>query len=155
VFFDSGHIAEAPVAIRNTYLQIAAAGVKPLTLGGDHFISYPILQALSRTHGPISLIHFDAHSDTWADDGVRIDHGTMFYQAAKTGIVYDVARIIANVDNINGLILLIKDQTFEYCFMFHGNNFRANRLLVDIYDCTYGCKVVEPACIFNGKIQLS
>jgi agmatinase len=61
--------------------------VKPLTLGGDHFISYPILQALSRTHGPISLIHFDAHSDTWADDGVRIDHGTMFYQAAKTGIV--------------------------------------------------------------------
>ncbi|MEY3373128.1 MAG: agmatinase, partial [Pseudomonadota bacterium] len=87
VFFDSGHIAEAPAAIRNTYLQIAAAGVKPLTLGGDHFISYPILQALSRTHGPISLIHFDAHSDTWADDGVRIDHGTMFYQAAKTGIV--------------------------------------------------------------------
>jgi agmatinase len=41
----------------------------------------------------LSLIHFDAHSDTWEDDGSRIDHGTMFYQAAKTGIV-DPARSI-------------------------------------------------------------
>ena len=87
VFFDSGNIAAAPSLIRETYRTICGVGVKPLTLGGDHFISYPILQALAEKHGPLSLIHFDAHSDTWADDGVRIDHGTMFYQAAKTGIV--------------------------------------------------------------------
>jgi agmatinase len=87
VFFDSGNIAAAPALIRDTYRTISGAGVKPLTLGGDHFISYPILQALAEKHGPLSLIHFDAHSDTWADDGVRIDHGTMFFQAAKTGIV--------------------------------------------------------------------
>ncbi len=87
VFFDSGDIAAAPALITEAYRQFNAANVLPLTLGGDHFISYPILQALAEKHGPLSLIHFDAHSDTWEDDGSRIDHGTMFYQAAKTGIV--------------------------------------------------------------------
>jgi agmatinase len=87
VFFDSGNIAEAPAQIRNTYRLFNDAAVRPLTLGGDHFISYPILQALAEKHGPLSLIHFDAHSDTWKDDADRIDHGTMFYQAAKTGVV--------------------------------------------------------------------
>lgn len=87
VFFDSGDIAAAPGLIRRTYRQFCAGNVIPLTLGGDHFISYPILQAMAEKHGPLSLIHFDAHSDTWRDDDGRIDHGTMFYQAAKTGIV--------------------------------------------------------------------
>jgi agmatinase len=87
VFFDSGNISEAPALITRTYRQFNAANVLPLTLGGDHFISYPILQALAEKHGPLSLIHFDAHCDTWRDDDQRIDHGTMFYQAAKNGIV--------------------------------------------------------------------
>ena len=87
VFFDSGTIAAAPSLIAGCYRQFNDADVIPLTLGGDHFITYPILQALAEKHGPLSLIHFDAHSDTWEDDGSRIDHGTMFYQAAKTGIV--------------------------------------------------------------------
>lgn len=87
VFFDSGNIAAAPARITEAYRQFNAANVIPLTLGGDHFISYPILQALAEKYGPLSLIHFDAHCDTWADDGSRIDHGTMFYQAAKNGIV--------------------------------------------------------------------
>ena len=93
VFFDSGNIAGAPALITQAYRAFCAADVIPLTLGGDHFISYPILQALAEKHGPLSLIHFDAHSDTWPDDGARIDHGTMFYQAAKTGIV-DPARSV-------------------------------------------------------------
>jgi agmatinase len=87
VFFDSGHIAGAPALITAEYDKFVQQNVIPLTLGGDHFISYPILQALAKKHGALSLIHFDAHCDTWADDGERIDHGTMFYQAAKTGIV--------------------------------------------------------------------
>jgi agmatinase len=57
-----------------------------LTLGGDHFITYPLLKAHARRHGPLSLIHFDAHSDTWPDEeGKRIDHGTMFWHAAREG----------------------------------------------------------------------
>jgi agmatinase len=65
-----------------------------LTLGGDHFISYPLLKAHAKQHGALSLIHFDAHSDTWPDEeGARIDHGTMFYHAAREGLV-DPARSV-------------------------------------------------------------
>jgi agmatinase len=47
-----------------------------------------LLRAHQRKHGgPLSLLHFDAHSDTWADDNDRIDHGTMFWWAAKNGLV--------------------------------------------------------------------
>lgn len=59
-----------------------------LTIGGDHFITYPVLKAHAEKYGDgISLIQFDAHSDTWEDDGDRIDHGTMFWHAAQKGIV--------------------------------------------------------------------
>ncbi|MCR8924349.1 agmatinase [Dasania sp. GY-MA-18] len=61
--------------------------VAMLTLGGDHFVTYPVVKAHAEKHGPISLIHFDAHSDTWEDEDGRIDHGTMFYHAAKQGII--------------------------------------------------------------------
>jgi len=87
VFFDSGNIANAPKMITEAFDQFTDANVIPLALGGDHFISYPILQSLAKKHGPLSLIHFDAHCDTWKDDSNRIDHGTMFYQATKNGTV--------------------------------------------------------------------
>lgn len=87
VHFDPGRPHEAPDAIRAAFRGIVGAGVVPLSLGGDHFISYPILQALHEIHGPLTLIHFDAHSDTWADSDGRIDHGTMFWHAAKQGLI--------------------------------------------------------------------
>lgn len=86
-FLDPGRPQEAPAAIRATLSAIIGAGVLPLALGGDHFISYPILQALHAVHGPLALVHFDAHSDTWRDEAGRIDHGTMFFHAAAEGIV--------------------------------------------------------------------
>lgn len=93
VFFDPGRPAEAPEAIRAAFAAVVARGVLPLALGGDHFISYPILQALHAQHGPLALVHFDAHSDTWRDEDGRIDHGTMFFHAARQGLV-DPARSI-------------------------------------------------------------
>lgn len=87
VHFDPGRPHEAPDAIRAAFRDIVGAGVVPLSLGGDHFISYPILQALHEIHDPLALIHFDAHSDTWADSDGRIDHGTMFWHAAKQGLI--------------------------------------------------------------------
>lgn len=92
--FDHGRPERVPDTLRETFRAFASAGVATLALGGDHFISYPILQALHEAHGPLALIHFDAHSDTWEDhDDSRIDHGTMFWHAARTGIV-DVAHSI-------------------------------------------------------------
>jgi agmatinase len=64
-----------------------------LALGGDHYVSYPLLEAHAEKHGPLALIHFDAHSDTWKDEPKRLDHGTMFYHAAREGIV-DVSRSV-------------------------------------------------------------
>lgn len=87
VAFDHGRPERVPDALRDTFRAFADAGVTALALGGDHFITYPILQALHASHGPLSLIHFDAHSDTWEDRDARIDHGTMFWHAAKQGLV--------------------------------------------------------------------
>ena len=47
-----------------------------LSLGGDHFVTWPLLKAHAANHGPLALVQFDAHQDTWADDGKRIDHGS-------------------------------------------------------------------------------
>lgn len=67
---------------------IINSGALMLTFGGDHFVTYPLLKAHAEKHGPLSLIHFDAHCDTWQDDSPdSLNHGTMFYKAIKTGII--------------------------------------------------------------------
>ena len=91
--FDLGRPEQIPERLYQQYRPLVAAEVRPLTLGGDHFVSFPVLRALSERHGPLSLIHFDAHSDTWEDEHGRIDHGTMFFHAARLGYV-DPARSI-------------------------------------------------------------
>ncbi len=92
--FDHGQPQLTPGAIEAHADEILAAGCAMLTLGGDHFISYPLLKAHAKKHGALSLIHFDAHSDTWPDEEVqRIDHGTMFFHAAREGLV-DPARSV-------------------------------------------------------------
>jgi len=86
--FDSGTPQSVPDSIEAHAAHILEAGCAMLTLGGDHFISYPLLKAHARRHGPLALVHFDAHSDTWPDEeGQRIDHGTMFWHAAREGLV--------------------------------------------------------------------
>ncbi len=85
--FDHGRPESVPGTIQEHCSKIITEDVGLLTLGGDHFITYPVLKAHAEKHGPLSLIHFDAHSDTWEDEDGRIDHGTMFYHAAKDGVV--------------------------------------------------------------------
>ncbi|MGH0130057.1 UNVERIFIED_CONTAM: hypothetical protein FKN15_040794 [Acipenser sinensis] len=74
--------------IREAYQKIVAGGCIPLTLGGDHTISYPILQAVSEKHGPVGLIHVDAHADT-SDVvlGEKIGHGTPFRRCVEEGLL--------------------------------------------------------------------
>ena len=87
-FFDFGRPEKVPDEIEAHAYDIISKGPGLLTLGGDHFVAYPLIKAHVRKHGgPISLLHFDAHSDTWADEEDRIDHGTMFFHAAKKGLV--------------------------------------------------------------------
>lgn len=88
---DPHHPETVPATIRVHAAQIIAGGAKVLSLGGDHFVSYPLLQAHAQVHGPLALIQFDAHCDTWDDDGQGLDHGTMFARAVAEGIV-DVRR---------------------------------------------------------------
>jgi agmatinase len=87
-YFDFGVPQKVPDEIEAHAYDIISQGPGLLSLGGDHFVAYPLIKAHVRKHGgPISLLHFDAHSDTWADEEDRIDHGTMFYHAAKQGLV--------------------------------------------------------------------
>jgi agmatinase len=75
-------------AIEQTVGEVVAAGALPLVLGGDHSIVEPEIRALAAVHGPVGLIHFDAHTDTGAECfGVRLSHGTPFYTLVEDGLV--------------------------------------------------------------------
>ncbi len=87
--FDYGEPESVTPFIENHIKGILDDGVATLVLGGDHYITYPVIRAYAAHHGPLSLIHFDAHSDTWPDRGKRVDHGTMFYHAVEEGLVDD------------------------------------------------------------------
>ena len=92
--FDYAHVDEFPAALEAHITGILDQGAASLVLGGDHYITFPILRAYAKKHGPLSLLQFDAHTDTWPDDDLtRVDHGTMFYKAVKEGIV-DPARSV-------------------------------------------------------------
>ncbi|MDE2418965.1 MAG: agmatinase [Burkholderiales bacterium] len=74
--------------IERHYQPIVDSGCKPLTLGGDHTIVLPILRAMARRHGPVALVHVDAHADVNDDMfGERIAHGTPFRRAVEEGLL--------------------------------------------------------------------
>ena len=69
------------------YTRVQAAGVKPISIGGDHSISYPILRALGRDR-PVGMVHIDAHCDTSGPaEGSRFHHGGPFRQAVLDGVL--------------------------------------------------------------------
>ena len=83
-FGDSKAMAQA---LEAHTLKLLQSGKTCLTFGGDHFITLPLLRAHHKHLGQkISLLHFDAHSDTYAN-GSECDHGTMFYHAPKEGLI--------------------------------------------------------------------
>ncbi|MEH6832985.1 MULTISPECIES: agmatinase [Falsihalocynthiibacter] len=87
VFLDPHHPETIKPAIEAQAREIIATGTRLLTIGGDHSIAYPLLKAHAEKHGPIALIQFDAHCDTWEDNGTEMNHGTMFARAANEGII--------------------------------------------------------------------
>ena len=71
---------------------IVSAGKTLISFGGDHFVTLPLLRAHAKTHGKMSLIHFDAHTDTYSEEE-RYSHGSMFYHAPREGLI-DPARSV-------------------------------------------------------------
>ena len=90
-FLDPHHPQTVAPAIEAEAAAILEAGPRLLALGGDHFVTYPLLRAHAARHGPLALIQVDAHGDLWPDDPGRIDHGTMMGRAVREGLV-DPAR---------------------------------------------------------------
>lgn len=89
---DFGFPHTIPAAIEEAAFNVISAGAFLCALGGDHFISYPLLKAHARKYGRLALIHFDAHPDTWTPrtgpgGAVEINHGTMFAQAIQDGLI--------------------------------------------------------------------
>ena len=87
VEFVSGYPDQAVAVIEAHAKQLLAQDVTMLTFGGDHFVTYPLLKAHAEKFGKLSLVHFDAHVDTWPDDGKRLDHGSMFLRALNEGLI--------------------------------------------------------------------
>lgn len=80
--------------IEDFYDDIMAANVKPLTIGGDHTIVLPILRALKKKHGPVGVVHVDAHADINDEMfGEKIAHGTPFRRAVEEGLL-DCDRVV-------------------------------------------------------------
>lgn len=70
------------------YDEVLAADCRPLTLGGDHTIALPILRSLAKKHGPVALVHVDAHADSNDEMfGERVTHGTPFRRAVEEGLL--------------------------------------------------------------------
>lgn len=92
---DAGDIAvnpfdidEAITTIEHAARAFAARGTRLLTIGGDHTIALPLLRAAAAEHGPIAVVHFDAHLDTWDTYfGQPYTHGTPFRRAADEGLL--------------------------------------------------------------------
>ena len=86
-FFDWGRKENFPATLEAHATEIISSGAEMITLGGDHYISYPLLKAHAKKHGALALVHFDAHRDMEPDGGGRIDHGTMFGYAMREGLI--------------------------------------------------------------------
>jgi agmatinase len=84
---DYGQIAEVPGEIERQAREILDTGAAMLTLGGDHSITYSLLKAHAAKHGPLALVQFDAHQDTWHPEAGRIDHGSFVARAAIEGLI--------------------------------------------------------------------
>ena len=82
------NIEEAVSQIEKAALELGAGDTRLLTIGGDHTIALPLLRAVTKKTGPVAVLHFDAHLDTWDTYfGAPITHGTPFRRASEEGLI--------------------------------------------------------------------
>lgn len=88
VAINTFNIADSVRIIEEAYDGILAHGCRPLTLGGDHTLPLPILRAMKKVHGPVGLVHVDAHADVNEHMfGEPVSHGTTFRRAIEEGLI--------------------------------------------------------------------
>ncbi len=117
IVFFPGDYRHMLSAVNEHIETILGAGVSVLALGGDHMITYPLLKAHAKRYGPLCLIHFDAHSDSW-NMGDELNHGTMFFLAAQEGIVDPACSVQIGIRTPNpdtqGFHIIKADQVLEH-----------------------------------------
>ncbi len=81
-------IGEAVDEIERAATALTEGGTRLVTIGGDHTIALPLLRAAAKRHGPVAVVHFDAHLDTWDTYfGAPVTHGTPFRRASEEGLI--------------------------------------------------------------------
>ena len=90
--FDYARPWEAHDCIHAQAVDVLASGAKLFALGGDHSITYPLLVAHAERHGPLAIVHFDAHQDTWGEAGAAgpghwTDHGAFVRRGVEAGVI--------------------------------------------------------------------
>lgn len=99
---DLGDVGPNPASVEDSlermtafYDRVLAAGIVPMTAGGDHLCSLPILRSVAKAHGPVGMIHFDSHTDLFNSyfGGMQYTHGTPFRRAVEEGLL-DPARVV-------------------------------------------------------------
>lgn len=92
---DAGDIPVNPFDLTEAVTEVERAAValgeqvqRLVTIGGDHTVALPLLRAVAAKHGPVAVLHFDAHLDTWDTYfGAPITHGTPFRRASEEGLI--------------------------------------------------------------------
>jgi agmatinase len=84
--YSTGDAKDFTQKVEAAATQLLSSGKTLLSLGGDHFVTLPLLRAHHQKFGEMALIHFDAHTDTY-HNGSDYDHGSMFYHAPKEGLI--------------------------------------------------------------------
>ena len=81
-------VMDSMVRIKTFFDRVCDAGVVPLAVGGDHLSTLPVMRALAK-NGPVGMVHFDAHTDTWDGyfGGFKYTHGTPFRRAIEEGLL--------------------------------------------------------------------
>lgn len=110
------NIPQALAAIEAEVRTLTKDGQRVLTLGGDHTIALPILRALASRYGPVTVVHFDAHLDTWDSYfGMDTTHGTPFRRASEEGLINtDTSTHVGTRGPLYGPMDLVEDEQLGF-----------------------------------------
>lgn len=140
-----GYVEESFELITDGMKELFKNGVVPVAMGGDHSVTLPELRACYQVHGPVALVHFDAHYDTIKEYfGKPYNHGTPFYHAAKEGLVDTAHSIQVGIrEGLYGIedTMNSKNLGYEVLTAAEMHHMELQEVVERICERTKGCKV--------------